>query len=238
MQTEYHNHTIFSHNVYKNRGWVKTQLAAKKMSNRCIVWFVLVLHVCVDKCVDNFWKKLATWAIFHIIVKGEESLWEDRQRWACLCSKQTPRIPIIFPAAGLSHVYEWSCWLSRHSYRYSVCIVLVTYPLGARCRRWQRLARWCWSIIGKGSKSGAEILDNRHLEQNAKSLCAQDTTVSRRCILSVSAGHVVPLDILWKRMNRQASYFGYIKTLAYVNLGRVDRSPSTALVTTHLTLAL
>jgi len=49
--------------------------------------------------------------------------------------------------------------------------------------------------------------------------------------------HVAPLDILWKRMNRQASYFGYIRTLAYVNIGCVDWSPSTALVTTHLTLA-
>jgi len=63
----------------------------------------------------------------------------------------------------------------------------VTYPSGARCRRWQRLARWYQSIIGRGSKSGAGILDNRHLEQTAKSLCAQDTTLSRKCILSVSA---------------------------------------------------
>jgi len=46
--------------------------------------------------------------------------------------------------------------------------------------------------------------------------------------------HVAPLDILWKRMNRQASYFSYIRILAYANLGCVDRSPSTALVTTHL----
>jgi len=110
-----------------------------------------------------------------------------RQRLACLCSKQTPRIQIKFPAAGLSHVYEWSCWVSLHSYRYSVCVVLVTYPSGASCRRWQQLAQWYQSIIGRGLRSGAGILDNRHLEQTAKSLCAQDTTLSRKCILSVSA---------------------------------------------------
>ena len=140
------------------------------------------LPVCVDECVDNFWEKLATWAIL-IIVKGERT----RQRLACLCNKQTPRLPIKFPKGGLSHVYEWSCWVSRHSYRYLVCVVLVTYPSGARCRRRQRLALWYRSIIRRGSKSGAGVLDNCHLEQTAKLLCAQDTTLSRKCILLVSA---------------------------------------------------
>jgi len=30
IQTQYHKHKIFSHQVYENRGWAKTQLAAKK----------------------------------------------------------------------------------------------------------------------------------------------------------------------------------------------------------------
>jgi len=204
-----------------------------------------------------------------------------------------------FPAADLSHVYEWSCWVSRHEYMYSVCAVLVTYPSGARCRHRQRLARWYQAMIGKlifkGSKSGAGILDNHHPEKTVKWLCAQDTTLSRKCILSTSAGprcqwqrarwshqmirwdsrpgagtflnlhskqsakpfciqdtnllstciltpsllcdtsspvylHVVPLDMLCKKMSHQALYFGYTRTFAYVNLGCVDRSLSTALV--------
>jgi len=49
--------------------------------------------------------------------------------------------------------------------------------------------------------------------------------------------HVASLDVLCKRINRQASYFGCMRTLVYVNLGCVERCLSTALATTHLTLA-
>jgi len=42
-----------------------------------------------------------------------------------------------------------------------------------------------------------------------------------------------PLDMLCKRLNGQALYFGNTRTLACVNLGRVELSPSTTLATTR-----
>jgi len=88
---------------------------------------------------------------------------------------------------------------------------------------------------------------NFHAEQSAALFCIQDTISLGTCILATSFScntssptclHMAPLDMVCKGMNCQGMYFSYLRTLACVNLGCVKQSPSAALATTHLTLAL